>query len=156
MGIPKGVTLIVGGGFHGKSTLLNAIQLGIYNHIPGDGREFVCTDPSAFSIRAEDGEYDGILTFVIIIVIIILITIIIIITIVSHPYLTSDLRVTCSILGRSIQKVDIRPFINNLPFGRDTSKFSTQDASGSTSQAANIIEALETGTKCLLIDEVTP
>ena len=59
------------------------------------------------------------------------------------------------ILGRSIEKVDIRPFINNLPFGRDTSKFSTQDASGSTSQCANIIEALETGTKCLLIDEVT-
>ena len=59
------------------------------------------------------------------------------------------------ILGRSIEKVDIRPFINNLPFGRDTSKFSTQDASGSTSQSANIIEALETGTKCLLIDEVT-
>ena len=56
--------------------------------------------------------------------------------------------------GRSIEKVDIRPFINNLPFGRDTSRFSTQDASGSTSQAANIIEALETGSKCLLIDEV--
>jgi len=111
MGIPKGVTLIVGGGFHGKSTLLNAIQVGVYNHIPGDGREFVCTDPTAFSIRAED--------------------------------------------GRSIEKVDIRPFINNLPFGRDTSRFSTQDASGSTSQAANIIEALETGAKCLLIDEDT-
>lgn len=55
MGIPKGVTLIVGGGFHGKSTLLNAIQLGVYNHSPGDGREFVCTDPTAFTIRAEDG-----------------------------------------------------------------------------------------------------
>ena len=58
------------------------------------------------------------------------------------------------LLGRSIEKVDIRPFINNLPFGRDTSRFSTQDASGSTSQAANIIEALQTGSKCLLIDEV--
>lgn len=57
MGIPKGVTLIVGGGFHGKSTLLNAIQLGVYNHSPGDGREFVCTDPTAFTIRAEDGQY---------------------------------------------------------------------------------------------------
>lgn len=111
MGIPQGVTLIVGGGFHGKSTLLNSIQVGIYNHIPGDGREFVCTDPSAFAVRAED--------------------------------------------GRSIEKVDIRPFINNLPFGRDTSRFSTQDASGSTSQAANIIEALETGAKSLLIDEDT-
>ncbi|CAH3028763.1 unnamed protein product [Porites evermanni] len=111
MGIPRGVTLIVGGGFHGKSTLLNAIQVGVYNHVPGDGREFVCTDPTAFTIRAED--------------------------------------------GRSIEKVDIRPFINNLPFGRDTSKFSTQDASGSTSQSANIIEALETRTKCLLIDEDT-
>lgn len=57
--------------------------------------------------------------------------------------------------GRSINRVDIRPFINNLPFGRDTSTFSTQDASGSTSQAANIIEGLEVGSKCLLIDEVT-
>lgn len=56
MGIPKGVSLIVGGGFHGKSTLLNAIQFGVYNHIPGDGREFVCTDPTAVSIRAEDGK----------------------------------------------------------------------------------------------------
>ncbi|CAH3135385.1 unnamed protein product [Pocillopora meandrina] len=111
MGIPKGVSLIVGGGFHGKSTLLNAIQFGVYNHIPGDGREFVCTDPTAVSIRAED--------------------------------------------GRSIEKVDIRPFINNLPFGRDTSKFCTQDGSGSTTQAANIVEALETGSKCLLIDEDT-
>lgn len=57
-------------------------------------------------------------------------------------------------LGRSIEKVDIRPFINNLPFGRDTSKFCTQDGSGSTTQAANIVEALEIGSKCLLIDEV--
>ena len=62
MGIPKGVTLIVGGGFHGKSTLLNAIQVGVYNHIPGDGREFVCTDPTAFTIRAEDGKYYPIYT----------------------------------------------------------------------------------------------
>lgn len=59
MGIPQGVTLIVGGGFHGKSTLLNSIQVGIYNHIPGDGREFVCTDPSAFAVRAEDGKCDN-------------------------------------------------------------------------------------------------
>ena len=59
MGIPQGVTLIVGGGFHGKSTLLNSIQVGIYNHIPGDGREFVCTDPSAFAVRAEDGRCDN-------------------------------------------------------------------------------------------------
>jgi predicted ABC-class ATPase len=111
MGIPEGVTLIVGGGYHGKSTLLNAIQLGIYNHIPGDGREFVVTIPSAVKIRAED--------------------------------------------GRRIEKVDISPFISNLPFGQDTTRFCTENASGSTSQAANIIEALEAGAKLLLLDEDT-
>jgi predicted ABC-class ATPase len=111
MGIPKGVTLIVGGGFHGKSTLLNAIERGVYPHIPGDGREYVVTLSSAVKIRAED--------------------------------------------GRSIEKVDISPFINQLPHGRDTLRFSTENASGSTSQAANIMEALEMGAKLLLIDEDT-
>ena len=111
MGIPRGVTLIVGGGYHGKSTLLKALEVGIYNHIPGDGRELVVTDPSAAKIRAED--------------------------------------------GRRIQKVDISPFINNLPFGQRTEDFSTEDASGSTSQAANTIEALEVGAQVLLIDEDT-
>jgi predicted ABC-class ATPase len=111
MGIPRGVTLIVGGGYHGKSTLLKALETGIYNHIPGDGREFVVTDPTAVKIRAED--------------------------------------------GRRIQKVDISPFIANLPFGQKTEDFSTEDASGSTSQAANTIEALEVGARVLLIDEDT-
>jgi predicted ABC-class ATPase len=111
MGIPPGVTLIVGGGYHGKSTLLNALELGVYNHIPGDGREFVVSDPQAAKIRAED--------------------------------------------GRSITNVDISPFINNLPFGKNTAGFSTEDASGSTSQAANTVEALEAGAKVLLIDEDT-
>jgi len=111
MGIPKGVTLIVGGGYHGKSTLLRAFELGIYNHVPGDGREFVAANPYSVKIRAEDGRY--------------------------------------------IEKVDISPFITNLPFGRETRAFSTEDASGSTSQAANIIEALEVGARVLLIDEDT-
>lgn len=111
MGISKGVTLIVGGGFHGKTTLLNAIEKGVYPHIPGDGREYVATLSSAVKIRAED--------------------------------------------GRSIEKVDISPFINHLPQGKDTVRFSTENASGSTSQAANIIEALEMGAKLLLIDEDT-
>jgi predicted ABC-class ATPase len=111
MGIPRGVTLIVGGGYHGKSTLLKALEMGIYNHIPGDGRELVVTNPFAVKIRAED--------------------------------------------GRRIQKVDISPFINNLPFGLKTDDFSTEDASGSTSQAANTIEALEVGAQILLIDEDT-
>jgi predicted ABC-class ATPase len=111
MGLLRGVTLIVGGGYHGKSTLLKALEMGIYNHIPGDGRELVVTDPSAVKIRAED--------------------------------------------GRRIQKVDISPFINNLPFGQETGSFSTEDASGSTSQAANTIEALEAGARVLLIDEDT-
>lgn len=96
MGIPKGITLICGGGFHGKSTLLATLQVGVYPKIPGDGREFCVTSPQAFKIRAED--------------------------------------------GRGVQAVDISPFINNLPFGKDTTCFSTPDASGSTSQAANIIE----------------
>jgi predicted ABC-class ATPase len=111
MGIPEGVTLIVGGGFHGKSTLLNAIERGVYNHVPGDGRDMVVTDPGAVKIRAEDGRY--------------------------------------------IEKVNISPFINNLPLGKDTGKFSTENASGSTSQATNIMEALEMGAKVLLIDEDT-
>ncbi|MGM0530021.1 MAG: ABC-ATPase domain-containing protein [Bacteroidota bacterium] len=111
MGIPEGISLIVGGGFHGKSTLLNAVEEGIYNHIPGDGREFVVTDPAAVKIRSED--------------------------------------------GRRIEKVDISPFINNLPLGKSTEAFSTEDASGSTSQAANIVEAIEVDARVLLIDEDT-
>lgn len=111
MGIRKGITLIVGGGYHGKSTLLKALELGVYNHIPGDGREYVITDDTAMKIRAED--------------------------------------------GRSIKKVDISMFINHLPNGKDTRSFSTEDASGSTSQAANVMEAMEAGTNVFLIDEDT-
>ncbi|MFP4268363.1 MAG: ABC-ATPase domain-containing protein [Spirochaetaceae bacterium] len=111
MGIPLGITLIVGGGYHGKSTLLNAVEQGVYNHIPGDGRELVVTDPDACKIRAED--------------------------------------------GRRIEKTAITPFISNLPYGRPTDSFSSENASGSTSQAANIIEAVEAGSTTLLIDEDT-
>ncbi len=111
LGIKKGITLITGGGFHGKSTLLKALERGIYNHIPGDGREGVVTLESAVKIRAEDGRF--------------------------------------------IASTDISPFISNLPFNLDTQKFSTPNASGSTSQAANIIEALESKSKLLLLDEDT-
>jgi len=111
MAIPRGVTLIVGGGFHGKSTLLHALERGVYDHIPGDGRELVVTEETAVKVRAED--------------------------------------------GRVIWGVDISPFIDNLPFGRNTTGFTTDNASGSTSQAANIMEALEGGTGLLLIDEDT-
>jgi len=111
MGIPEGVTLIVGGGFHGKSTLLHALERGPYNHIPGDGREQVVANATCVKVRAED--------------------------------------------GRAINKVNISPFIDRLPFGRDTRQFSTDNASGSTSQAANIIEAFECGAEVLLIDEDT-
>lgn len=111
MGIKRGVTLIVGGGYHGKSTLLEALELGVYNHIAGDGREFVITDETAMKLRAED--------------------------------------------GRSIQKTDISMFIRNLPNGRDTKSFYTEDASGSTSQAANTVEAMEAGAGVFLIDEDT-
>ena len=111
MGIPKGITLIVGGGYHGKSTLLKALELGVYDHIKGDGREFVITDPTAMKIRAED--------------------------------------------GRSITNTDISMFINNLPNGKDTISFCTEDASGSTSQAAGIVEGIEAGSKVFLLDEDT-
>ncbi len=109
MGIPAGVTLIVGGGFHGKSTVLRALSLGIYNHIPGDGRERVVVDETAVKIRAED--------------------------------------------GRNVCAVDLSAFINNLPRGRSTEAFSTNNASGSTSQAANLLEAVEAGASVLLMDE---
>lgn len=111
MAIPKGVTLIVGGGYHGKSTLLEALQNGVYNHIEGDGREFVITDETAVKLRAED--------------------------------------------GRSIRNVDISMFINDLPNGKDTKRFSTPDASGSTSQAAGVIESMEADAGLFLIDEDT-
>jgi predicted ABC-class ATPase len=111
MAVARGITLIVGGGYHGKSTLLEAIQSGVYNHIAGDGREFVLTDDTAVKLRAED--------------------------------------------GRSVRDVDISLFINDLPNGKDTKVFSTEDASGSTSQAAAVIEGMEAGTGLFLIDEDT-
>jgi len=111
LGVPRGVTLIVGGGYHGKSTLLRALERGVYPHVPGDGREYVVTCRDAVKIRAED--------------------------------------------GRRVEQVDISPFISNLPLGRSTSAFSSDDASGSTSQAANIVEAREIGATVLLLDEDT-
>lgn len=111
MGIPCGITLIVGGGYHGKSTLLNALELGVYNHISGDGREYVITDETAQKLRSEDGRF--------------------------------------------IKDVDISLFINDLPNKKDTRRFSTEDASGSTSQAAGIVEGMEAGSQVFLLDEDT-
>lgn len=111
MGIPEGVTLVTGGGFHGKTTLLEALQRGVYPHIPGDGREWVVTRPGAVKVRSED--------------------------------------------GRAVTVVDVRPFIDDLPGGASTAFFSTQDASGSTSLAAAILEAIEVGADLLLLDEDT-
>ncbi|GAA4506466.1 ABC-ATPase domain-containing protein [Brevibacterium yomogidense] len=111
MGVREGITVIIGGGYHGKSTLLRAMERGVYPHISGDGREWVLTRPDAVAIRAED--------------------------------------------GRSTASVDISPFIGNLPSGTDTREFTTANASGSTSQAANLVEALEAGASSLLIDEDT-
>lgn len=111
MGIPEGITVIVGGGYHGKSTLLKALEQGVYNHIAGDGREYVLARDYAMKIRAED--------------------------------------------GRSVLHTDISMFINHLPNGQDTTDFSTENASGSTSQAANLVEALEAGSRLLLLDEDT-
>ena len=111
MGIRAGVTLVVGGGYHGKSTLLKAIEQGIYNHVPGDGREQTVSHSGTVKLRAEE--------------------------------------------GRSVSGVDISPLINHLPKGRSAKNFSTTNASGSTSQAAGLIEAIEAGAKVLLIDEDT-
>lgn len=111
MGISKGVTLLTGGGYHGKSTLLEALQFGIYNYLPGDGRELVVTNPAAVKVRAED--------------------------------------------GRSVTGANISAFIKNLPGKRDTDAFTTDDASGSTSMAANISEALELGAQLIMVDEDT-
>lgn len=111
MAVPQGITLIVGGGYHGKSTLLSALQMGVYDHIAGDGREFVITDDTAVKLRAEE--------------------------------------------GRAIRSMDISLFINDLPNKKDTKVFSTQDASGSTSQAAGVMESIEAGSGLFLIDEDT-
>ncbi len=111
MAVKEGITVIAGGGYHGKSTLLKAIEHGVYDHIEGDGREFVLSRPDAVKVRAED--------------------------------------------GRKITGVNISPFINNLPYGKDTHSFTTENASGSTSQAANIMENMESGASVLLIDEDT-
>ncbi|SEF97613.1 Predicted ATPase of the ABC class [Saccharopolyspora kobensis] len=111
MGVPEGITLIVGGGFHGKSTLLRALEFGVYDHVPGDGRELVVCRAETVKIRAED--------------------------------------------GRRVHRVDVSPFVSHLPTGADTADFSTDNASGSTSQAAAIVEAVEAGAKALLVDEDT-
>lgn len=111
LGIPKGITLIVGGGYHGKSTVLRALERGVYAHVPDDGREYVVTTDHAVKIRAED--------------------------------------------GRRIERVNISGFIDNLPYGQETVRFSTDNASGSTSQAASILEAVEAGATTLLLDEDT-
>ncbi len=111
MGVPEGVTLVAGGGFHGKSTLLSALSWGVYDHVPGDGRELVVARGDAVKVRAED--------------------------------------------GRSVSGVDISTMIGELPGGRSTKYFSTPNASGSTSQAANIAEAIEVGTSLFLVDEDT-
>ena len=109
LGVPEGITLIVGGGFHGKSTLLHALERGVYDHVPDDGRELVVTRDDAVKIRAEE--------------------------------------------GRGVERVDVSPFVRNLPTGADTRDFRTENASGSTSQAANICEAVEIGARTLLVDE---
>ena len=109
--VEAGVSVIVGGGYHGKSTLLSAIERGVYPHVPGDGRELVATVPDAVKVRAAD--------------------------------------------GRAVTGVDLTPFISHLPAGRDTASFTTRNASGSTSQAASIIEAVEAGSTALLLDEDT-
>jgi predicted ABC-class ATPase len=111
MGIPKGITVIVGGGFHGKTTLLRALEEGVYDHAPGDGRELCVTDQAAVKVRAAS--------------------------------------------GRHVPRIDISPYVRALPDGTSTRRFTSENASGSTSQAASITEALELGARVLLMDEDT-
>ena len=111
MGIRQGVTIITGGGYSGKSTLLDSLEMGIYHHRKGDGREYVITDDTACKIYAEDGRY--------------------------------------------VQNTDISPFFSHMPGDRNIHSFSTSKASGSVSQAVNIIEAVYGGSRLLLIDEDT-
>lgn len=111
LGIPEGVTLVVGGGYHGKSTLLRALERGVYPHVPGDGRERVATRADAVKLRAED--------------------------------------------GRRVEQVDVSAFLGKLPGDGSPEAFCTENASGSTSQAANLLEALEAGSRLLLVDEDT-
>ncbi|MGP3984966.1 ABC-ATPase domain-containing protein [Streptomyces sp. KR80] len=111
MGVPEGITLIVGGGFHGKSTLLRALEAGVRDHVPGDGRELVVARADTVTIRAED--------------------------------------------GRRVERADVHAFVGHLPSGAGTDDFSTDNASGSTSQAASLVEAVEAGARTLLIDEDT-
>lgn len=109
MGIPKGVTVITGGAFHGKSTLLQALTRSVYPHVPGDGREGIVIDESALRVGVED--------------------------------------------GRSVRGTDLSQFVRDLPGGVSTREFTTASASGSTSEAANLLEAMEAGSKTYLIDE---
>ena len=109
MGIPKGITVITGGAFHGKSTLLQALTRAVYPHIPGDGREGIVIDESALRVGVED--------------------------------------------GRSVRGTDLSMFVRDLPGGVSTKDFNTLSASGSTSEAANLLEAMEAGAQTFLIDE---
>jgi hypothetical protein len=109
MGIPKGITVITGGAFHGKSTLLQALTRSVYPHIPGDGREGIVIDESALRVGVED--------------------------------------------GRSVRGTDLSHFVRDLPGGVSTKDFNTLSASGSTSEAANLLEAMEAGSRTFLIDE---
>ena len=109
MGIPKGITVITGGAFHGKSTLLQALVRAVYPHVPGDGREGIVVDDTALRVGVED--------------------------------------------GRSVRGTDLSMFVRDLPGGISTKDFSTLSASGSTSEAANLLEAMEAGARTFLIDE---
>ncbi len=109
MGIPKGITVITGGAFHGKSTLLQALTRAVYPHIPGDGREGIVIDETALRVGVED--------------------------------------------GRSVRGTDLSQFVRDLPGGVSTKEFTTASASGSTSEAANLLEAMEAGSNTYLIDE---
>lgn len=144
----------------GKSTLLRALAVGVYNKIPGDGRELAVTDPGAVTIRAEDGRPVSGVDI--------------------SPFISSlpsssatvvtatatdaaETEAAGTDLGRGAEAAGGRTDgssgvidkKSNGGEGVTTKRFSTGGASGSTSQAANVVEALEAGATALLLDEDT-
>lgn len=109
MGIPKGFTAVTGASRNGKSALLDAIFAGVYDHIPGDGREYVITSRDAAFIMAEP--------------------------------------------NRPADSVDISMFVPETPEFDDTSAAKKEFVSSPMSEFVSVSEAVEMGSKLILIDE---
>lgn len=108
LAFPRGVTVLVGSAFHGKTTLLEALGRASCDLGPKDGLSLACAVAATEFVRVEE--------------------------------------------GRSVAATDLSPFFRRLP-GQNPSSFVSERASGATSQAANLHEALASGAKLVLIDE---